>query len=427
MTPVQLLAAALRWRTRQDKAVRKWQDDNGLEVDGVLNPGGPTISSMKKATGSLLGGFTAPTADEVDQHHAQRQQGEEGLLNTRPARLSMPKPAQPFELDDTSLAFNRDTANAMTRSTVDGQIPDIYGNYLSQAGAAAHPTIMDLAEQVDATSGRDRADRVLHGIIGKASPDQVEGLLGGPPPAPRPIGVRLADLPDDGDVPLFRETSDFGDLQTASAGMPNQALAEDEPPTPEPPPEPTPPTPPEKPDPEKPGPETPEPPPEDSDCQELYDAFFEAQDERDAAQQEVDELQDTLNQVEAEIAEVSQQIAEALSDAGQGWAEGWRDGTMIPLPPPLGKIGKVMGRLNKPGQAIGGFKGSYDAAKRLETELVPKRSELEAGRKALLKQLNEAEKALAEAQSALDSAADEYRQCREEDEDEDEEPPDDKQ
>lgn len=189
------------WGDRQDKAVRKWQDDNGLEVDGVLKPGGPTISSMKKATGSLLGGFTAPTADEVDQHHAQRQQGEHGLLNIRPARLSMPKPAQPIELDETSLAFNRDSANALAGSTVDGQIPDIYGNYLSQAGAAAHPTIMDLAEQVNAASGRDRADRVLHGIIGNASAAQVEGLLGGPQPARRPIGVKLAELADDGESP----------------------------------------------------------------------------------------------------------------------------------------------------------------------------------------------------------------------------------
>jgi hypothetical protein len=222
-------------------------------------------------------------------------------------------------------------------------------------------------------------------------------LLGGPPPAPRPIGVRLADLPDDGEVPLFRETSDFGDPQTASTGMPNLALAEDEPPTPEP----TPPEPPEpgKPDPEKPGPETPEPPPEGSDCEELYDAFFEAQDERDSAQQEVGELQDALNEVEAEIEDLRQQIDDAERLAMEEAGKGWRDGTIFPLPPAFGKAGKAMGKANKAGQGTGALEGSENAMEYLTTVLYPKRSELEAGRQALLKQLDEAEKALAEAQS----------------------------
>lgn len=35
-----------------DKAIRGFQQDNGLAVDGVLKPGGPTISKLKDAVGA---------------------------------------------------------------------------------------------------------------------------------------------------------------------------------------------------------------------------------------------------------------------------------------------------------------------------------------------------------------------------------------
>lgn len=193
------------WGERSEQAVKSWQGENGLKVDGLLKPGGPTITSLKKATGGLLGGFKPPSPDEVDEHHARLQQGEPALLNIRPARLSLAKPPQPVELDEASLAFNADSARALTRSSVDGDVPRIYADYVKQAGVpGAHPTVMDLVEQVNATSGRDRADRVLHGIVGQLPAEQAKALLGGVPPAKRPLGVRAADLPDDDKVPLFR-------------------------------------------------------------------------------------------------------------------------------------------------------------------------------------------------------------------------------
>ncbi|MCA1910226.1 MAG: peptidoglycan-binding protein [Magnetospirillum sp.] len=192
------------WGQRQEKAVKDWQSQNGLKVDGLLKPGGPTITSLKQAAGGLLGGFTPPSPDEVDQHQSQRMQGEPGILNTRPARLSFPKPAQPLELDEQSQAFNADSARALTRSSVNGDIPRIYGDFAKQAGADAHATLMDLAEQMEAQVGRDRTDQVMHGIVNQLPPDQAKALLGGTMPAARPLGVRSADLPDDSAVPLFR-------------------------------------------------------------------------------------------------------------------------------------------------------------------------------------------------------------------------------
>lgn len=193
------------WSPDKENAVRSWQAKNGLKVDGLLKPNGPTITSLKQATGSVLGGFIPPTPQDVDQHHAQRAQDEPGILNLRRARLSFPTPSQKLELDEASRAFNADSARALSRSSVDGDIPRIYADYVKQAGIAeSHPTIMDLAEQMNAKVGRDRTDRVLHGIVGQLPADQAKELLGGAVPAERPLGVKVADLSDDHDQPLFR-------------------------------------------------------------------------------------------------------------------------------------------------------------------------------------------------------------------------------
>ena len=211
------------WGQRQEQAVKDWQSQNGLTVDGLLKPGGPTITSLKQAAGGLLGGFTPPSPDEVDQHQSQRMQGEPGILNTRPARLSFPRPAQPLELDEQSQAFNADSARALTRSSVNGDIPRIYGDFAKQAGADAHATLMDLAEQMEAQVGRDRTDQVMHGIVNQLPPDQAKALLGGTMPAVRPLGVRSADLPDDSAVPLFRAAASISHAGTekssAQTGM----------------------------------------------------------------------------------------------------------------------------------------------------------------------------------------------------------------
>lgn len=193
------------WSERPEQAVKAYQTEKGLKVDGLLNPGGPTMGSLKGATSGLLGWHTPPSSAQVDEHHDRLQRGEPGLLNLRPARLSFPQPSQPMDLDEQTLAFNADSAQALTRSSVNGGIPSIYANYVKQVGAEAKATIYDLAEQVNGASGRDRVDQVLHGIVGQLAPDQVRTLLGGTTPTGRPLGVLANQLPDDENVPLFHE------------------------------------------------------------------------------------------------------------------------------------------------------------------------------------------------------------------------------
>ncbi|MEW5994122.1 MAG: peptidoglycan-binding domain-containing protein [Candidatus Zixiibacteriota bacterium] len=191
------------WGEPQEKSVRAFQQKNGLKVDGLLNPGGPTISSLRNQTGGLLGGLKPPTPDEVDEHHQRLGRGEPGLLNTRPARLSIKVPDQVSELDEQTLAFNTDSARALTRTSVNGDVPKIYADYLKQAGSGGLTTVLDLVEQVHGSEGRDRAEQVLHGILGQVPAQTAQTILGGSMPAPRPIGVRTADLADDERMPLF--------------------------------------------------------------------------------------------------------------------------------------------------------------------------------------------------------------------------------
>ena len=163
----------------------------------------------------LLGGLTPPTPAEVDDHHQRLGRGEPGILNTRPARLSIRLPRQVPELDEQTHAFNADTARALTRTSVDGDVPNIYANHLKQAGAAGHATVLDLVEQVTAAEGRDRAERVLHAILGQLPPDQATAFLGGAMPPRRPLGVRDADLPRDDHRPLFARASAAADTEAA--------------------------------------------------------------------------------------------------------------------------------------------------------------------------------------------------------------------
>lgn len=303
-------------------------------------------------------------------------------------------PAQRAELDETTLAFNDDSANALTRSSGNGSVPDIYSSFYRQAGSAAGPTIWDLAEKVNETSGRDRTDQILHAIANGLAPAQNAELFGAMP-SRRPIGVRNSELSDDSKTPLFRALAD--------GAAPDQGGEQ-----PSAPPS-APPTAPEQPAPQPSDPEKPEPP-EESDCQDLYDAFMAAQDARDAAQAEVDSTQGELDQVEAEIEDIRQQIDDAERLSLEGGAKGAKDGKIFPFPV-LGPIGKILGRGNKIGQAAGALEGSATAVEYLHNVLYPKRGELEKHRQDLLKAKNEAEKALNEAQSNLDQAAQAFQEC----------------
>ena len=72
-----------------EDGLKKYQSRNGLQVDGWMKPGGPTITKMKEQLGGLLSGYPAPTPQQVDQHHRLRTEGKDGLLNVELPPISL--------------------------------------------------------------------------------------------------------------------------------------------------------------------------------------------------------------------------------------------------------------------------------------------------------------------------------------------------
>jgi len=63
-----------------ERALRRYQKDNDLTVDGVMRPGGETVSALQSALESRLGSHAAPSPADVDRHHDRLARGQSGLL-----------------------------------------------------------------------------------------------------------------------------------------------------------------------------------------------------------------------------------------------------------------------------------------------------------------------------------------------------------
>lgn len=233
------------WGPDHEGAVKAFQTREGLKVDGLLNPGGPTITAMKSRLGGLLSAFTPPTPSEVDDHHADRDNGGPGLLNLRPPRVTIRRDGPVPELDEETLAFNRASAGAIAGSSQDGDIPAFRARTVAQLGQTGIDAAHDMLDQVAVRSGRDRADRLAHAILSNLPAGQQRAFLGGELPPGRPLGVKLAALADDGERPLFQTTE--AEAPKTESPPPDQPKAEPppapEPPKAEPPPIPQPPEP----------------------------------------------------------------------------------------------------------------------------------------------------------------------------------------
>jgi hypothetical protein len=190
------------WGQRQHDGILSYQRRNGLEADGTLLPGGPTITAMRGEVGDLLAGHTPPTPDEVNSHFDRLAADEPPLLNIRPARVSFGDDGTP-PADDFVQVLNRKGAEALANYSHDGDFPGIVADGIRSGGPDAVAEARDLIGQVAEVDGRDRADRLAHGILSRLPADQQSRFLGTQSPAPRPLGVRLADLPDDSARPLF--------------------------------------------------------------------------------------------------------------------------------------------------------------------------------------------------------------------------------
>ena len=63
--------------------IERYQSRTGLRMDGLLNPDGATISTLRGQLQTRLAGRRAPTPDEVEAHHRRRAQGLDSPLMPR--------------------------------------------------------------------------------------------------------------------------------------------------------------------------------------------------------------------------------------------------------------------------------------------------------------------------------------------------------
>lgn len=68
--------------------IRKFQKDNGLAVDGYMEPGGETLVALKDRFGETFAPYKPPGLKLIDEHHERRARGEPGLLNIERGRGS---------------------------------------------------------------------------------------------------------------------------------------------------------------------------------------------------------------------------------------------------------------------------------------------------------------------------------------------------
>lgn len=352
------------WSPLKDQAIKGFQQRNGLKVDGLLKPGGPTITAMKGLAGGLLGGLVPPSPAEVDDHHDARRQGGNGLLNMRPPRLLLPRPEPANPPADLLQVLNGKTVEAMGRHRDWGDLPRYAAGDIEQNGL---DFARDLLAQTHDRLGRDAADRLAHQILPHL-PDRLRAeLLGGPLPKQRPLGVPVAQLPDDDGVPLFRPVRLAAIAPVPQPHPPKPPIilsgGEDPdpspPPKPQPRPQPAPMPPPPRPTPEpepkpQPGPDDEggpvidaEPPNDDGRCRylaaNLANARLHYQQVAERWQKAADESNRLSAQLDAKVAERNAAISEAAGDAALKCAAGGAAGGRIPGPWPVKLTAAVLG------------------------------------------------------------------------------------
>jgi hypothetical protein len=182
-----------------EDGVKKYQSRNGLEVDGWMKPGGPTIVKMKEQLGGLLSGYPAPTPEQVDQHHRLRTEGKDGLLNVELPALSLKgNPSLP-PVDKSTRGSNESWVNWMTRHQKGlGGAPDMLATYIKNFGIDGVVQARDFVEQWDKAVPGEGATAIRAILSLLSDPAQQRAFLGGDLPKGTPFGVLKPD-----DIPIY--------------------------------------------------------------------------------------------------------------------------------------------------------------------------------------------------------------------------------
>lgn len=179
------------WGLALDQGIRAYQKRNGLAVDGVLRPGGPTIRHMESALGGRLEGYLPPTPDDIDRHHDAIGTDAGDVIAWRRPRVDFQSvPCLP-QIDQEADASNARLVRAMLRTNdIDGFAP-LMKDAIDQGGLRAFAEVADLTGKLDAAQP-GLGGRFASAVTGLLSAQQIAALGLKTEPAPPPGTMQVA-------------------------------------------------------------------------------------------------------------------------------------------------------------------------------------------------------------------------------------------
>jgi hypothetical protein len=179
-----------------EQPIKLFQEKNGLEVDGLLKPGGPTIKKLKALYGNVFGRTPAPTPAMVDANAEVTHAGEDGFLYDQGPTFAL-KPNRRLDGKAHRMEYerwNRDWARG-SGDNPKSLAPE-YESYIRQIDPKEghDPGLIfarDIVEQVGKYHGQANGAELAKHLAVRLSdrPDLQQQLLGGPVPTSPPIGT----------------------------------------------------------------------------------------------------------------------------------------------------------------------------------------------------------------------------------------------
>jgi hypothetical protein len=179
---------------RLEEPIKKFQAKNGLKVDGLLKPGGPTITKLKQLYGGVFGKTPAPTPAMVDADAWRRSEGEDGFLYDKGPKFEL-KPNRRLDGKVHHFDFerwNREWARGSGHvpeslaPEYEGYIRDLHEEHGHDAGLIF---ARDLTNQVEHYHDNGGALAKRLATLLSDRPDLQREFLGGEVPKAPPVGT----------------------------------------------------------------------------------------------------------------------------------------------------------------------------------------------------------------------------------------------
>ena len=193
------------WGLALDGALRRYQARNGLAVDGIVRPGGPTISHMRDSFGTLLAGHEPPTPADIDAHHEIVGDDNPGTIVWRAPPVSLEGIQGLPEIDQETDASNARLARTMARTGDFRGYAKLLAQTIQQSGKSGLAAVKDLAGKFDELQPGN-GGQLLSAAISSVS-DDTKRELGIELPKPPPKGTKVAFGPMALAIPLATDAT----------------------------------------------------------------------------------------------------------------------------------------------------------------------------------------------------------------------------